>query len=128
MATPQMTFQIKQVTLQNDNPGSVRIDTFDAAGAPLDVSAGYIIQQIRLAPSSQANTLKNGIDESAEMTAVVDATGLTLTWTAAQATAMYNNLASLQNSGFVRLSNDAGATDSIAAALNVNLTTISAIA
>ncbi len=115
MATPAMLQQSFNTTIQKGNAGSIRINTFTPAGVALDVSSGYTLAVLKAQPAGNANTDGAAVDISGDVTPAFDATGVTLSFTAAQANTMIGALAALFSTVYARLSNDAGTTSSIAA-------------
>ncbi len=125
MATPIMQVQNVTGVLRNQSPGSLRINTFNANGTVLDVHTGYTLATFGVAPSQSPNFDGTQPSLVADVTATFDATGLTISWTAAQATTMINALQAQLNSGVALLSNDGGTTTSQAAVVNLNIDQLS---
>lgn len=115
MATPIMMPVSVNFNLIPGNAGKIRIDTLDADGAPLNVSSGYTVDFVACVPQSDANPDKAATDIKTNMTPAFDATGVTLSWTAAQSAAIAAALYTLRNSIGIGLSNDSGSTASVAA-------------
>lgn len=121
MATPQM--QVQQLNFQalNGSPLSLRCKTFNADGTPLDVHTGYTVLSFNALPQANPNTYSTATNIGANMTPAFDATGVTLTCTEAQSIALVDSLPSFNMLGVLRLSNDAGTTNAVAARVNINV-------
>ena len=120
MATPYFRVQTIAPTFMKGQSGSLRINTFDADGAPVDVSSGYTLQKFNLTPPTGFNPNSSIPDVSASFTATFDATGLTLTWTAAQGTTLQGTPKQQTAFATVLISNDSGTTKQLVAQGNVN--------
>lgn len=114
MATPAMRPSSVNLTIQPGQAGQVVIPTLDATGAALDVSSGYTAASFKFAPSANANPHVAAQDLKADMSFAFSTTGVTASWTAAQATTMSGLLQVLSNQYVLSLSNDAGTTNSAA--------------
>lgn len=115
MATPPMTAVNVSATITKASAGTIRITTLDAAGAALDVSSGYSVGFMHAVPSANNNIGKTAVDLSSDFTPAFDATGVSLAYTAAQASTIVAALATLSSSVGFGLSNDSGTTKSLAA-------------
>lgn len=115
MATPIMTAANFNAQVVPGSAGRFRIDTLDADGAALDVSSGYTLDYFKASPASDDNSLNGPVDLVAQVTATFNATGVTLSYTAAQASAIAAALPTLRSNAGVGLSNDSSATASLAA-------------
>ena len=121
MATPAMLASSFSMQVIPNNAGSVRINTLDGAGAALDVSTGFTIVDFNVDVSSGQNPLKTAQDISANFTPAFDETGVTLSWTAAQAATIAAALPSLNCVAALLISDDSGTTASLAAQGSITL-------
>jgi hypothetical protein len=128
MATPQFQPQLKNVTMFQNNAGSIRIDTKAPDGTPIDVHTGFTLGGVLIAASQGRNAAAIATDITGQFTAAFDATGVTLSWSAAQASSMFSQIYSQQNTGYVTLTNDSATTKSIVANLLLILDQHSVIA
>ena len=111
MATPNMLVQSLNATLRNLNAGSFRINTFNPDGSVLDVSSGYTLNRFGCHAASDALTSGGGgYNLTSDVSAAFDATGLTISWTAAQANTIFGLLQTIHNTAFVEITNDSGTT------------------
>lgn len=115
MATPVILAQTRNAEIVPGSAGSLRVTTLDADGAALDVSSGYTLDFFNVVPSTGANPDKAAQDIKANMSAAFDATGFTLSWTAAQSSTIAAALYTLASSFGCGISNDSGTTASLAA-------------
>jgi len=109
-ATPAMQIQSLTMKVRPGNAGLVRINTFDTSGNPLDVHTGFTLAAFKCLSASNANPLTAAVDISGDFTAAFDTTGVTLSYTAAQATTIAGALLGLNNNCSVELSEDGGTT------------------
>lgn len=132
MATPFFKLQSFTLNVFNANATALRINTFDAAGSPVDVSEDYTLEGIRIRSLSNPNPefgwtgvggfLGGGVGQELQgPTAVFDATGFTISLTAAQATAICKAAPSLVNQLSLSISNDDGTTDQLVAVGNLTV-------
>lgn len=115
MATPAMTPTSVSAQVIPGSAGKIRVTTLDSAGAPLNVSSGYTMDFLNAVPSAGANSAAPAVDLSSLVSAAFDATGVDLTFTAAQATSIAQALAVLSNQVGIGLTNDSGTTKTLAA-------------
>lgn len=115
MATPAMLVQSLNITVVPGSPGTARIDTFNPDGSALDVSSGYTMDFLNAKPATDSNPLVAPVKLAAQFSKAFNATGLTISWTAAQASAIAAALATSRSSIGVGLSNDTGTTATLAA-------------
>ncbi len=115
MATQQFLVQTPNVTFRKNSPGSLTILTKTPAGVAIDVSAGYTLQNMKVTNNPFQFLLSPSVDIAADVTAAFSTTGVTISWTAAQSATIAGALTSLNNSLYVNLSDDAGATHSCVA-------------
>lgn len=125
MATPAMLRQNVSATMAYDNAGSVRINTFNANGTVLNVASGYTLLSCRALPTNNYNPLFSPIDLTGDISVAFDATGITVSWTVAQAATILGLLQTLQNNADVSISNDSGTTSSTAGRINLSVDVIS---
>lgn len=122
MATPFLTVQNANLTVIPGSPGFQRIDTFDSAGAALSVASGYTMEFLNAKPASDANPAVPAVELAANFSKAFDATGVTISWTGAQAATIAAALSTLRSSIGIGLSNDTGTTTSLVA--NGSLTVV----
>lgn len=115
MATPFLIVQNVNLTIIPGTPGQQRIDTFDSAGSALSVASGYTVDFVNAVPATDANPLVAPVELVADFSKAFDATGVTLSWTAAQAATIAAALSTLRSSIGIALSNDTGTTATLAA-------------
>lgn len=121
MATPAFSIQTQAITVTKGTPGSVTIPTKDVSGTVVDVSAGYTLGKLTVQPSSNVNPLFADIDLTADVSAAFSTTGVTLSWTAAQASTIAAALPVINNTFGLSISNDAGTTKSLIGLAGLNL-------
>lgn len=112
MATPEVRLQTPTMTVRRNSPGSLRLNTFNADGTVLDVHTGYSINNFNIRPSGSNNPsfANQDVKGNGDMSTAFDTTGVTLSWTAAQANNIAGYSGALAMSYEARLSNDSGAT------------------
>lgn len=115
MATPAITARNATAQIVPGQAGKLRILTLDADGAELDVSSGYAEAFFNVVPASNANPDKAATDIKGNMSFAFDATGVDITWTAAQASTIAAALSTLSSAFGFGISNDSGTTASLAA-------------
>lgn len=113
MATPFFALQQISTVVRWNSPGTLRLNTFDASGNPINVSTGYTIEAFDAQAQSGTNPASSAVDLSSHVSSAFDATGVTLSWTAAQSEAICTALQTIANNIMVRLTNDSGTTNSI---------------
>lgn len=121
MATPQFQIQTGNITFLASNPGSLFIPTKDTSGNPVNVSSGYTGVNLTPLPVSAANGGYPGFDLLSNMTVSFGSTGVTLSWTGAQANTISTLLPTVQTAGNLRVSNDSGTTDSIIGTIQMTM-------
>jgi hypothetical protein len=123
MATPAMQTLQTPIQLNTGTPNVWFFPTKDLAGTTIDVSAGYTVVAFGAKPSANPNPQQSGYANLASHATVsFGATGVTATLSQAQSVAMSQALDSLNLKFVLAISNDAGATQSVPAAgqLQVN--------
>jgi hypothetical protein len=115
MATAAFAIQTITAQINAVSPNSIRINTFDTSGNPVDVHTGYTIYEARLFPASDMNSDCLAFDLTSQSSAAFDTTGVTLNMTKAQTAAIYAALPVNTNTLVVALSNDSGTTSSLVA-------------
>jgi hypothetical protein len=112
MATPFMQLQTPSANLIPGSPGAFKVLTKDATGAAIDVSSGYTATSLIAYPATDFNTEAGGTNIAADVSFAFDTTGVTVSWTGAQASTMNNALKNLHQNLILTLSNDGGSTNS----------------
>lgn len=121
MATPAMSPANVTASITPASAGVIRINTFDAAGAALNVSSGYTLDFVKAVPASDANPLATPVDIASSLSAAFDATGVNLSFTAAQASAIAAALGTVRSSVGIGLSNDSSTTATLAAVVALTI-------
>lgn len=113
MATPAFQIQTTSITVTRNTPGSATVLTKDSSGNAVDVSTGYTLGTMNVAPSANQNSAFADVSIGASMTATFGTTGVTLSWTAAQANTIAGLLPVTNCNYGLSISNDAGTTKSL---------------
>lgn len=121
MATPAMLPTNVNFDIIPGNAGQFRVNTLAADGSALDVSSGYTLGKLTFVPSNDANPQKAAQDLDANVSAAFDATGVDISFTAAQASTLAAALYTSTSSVGVLLTNDSGTTHSLAATGTANV-------
>lgn len=124
MSTPFMQVQTNSLTINSGSPGSQKFLTKDASGAAINVSSGYTVELFRCTPNNGYNFDFGAIDLSGHVTPTFDTTGVTLSWTSAQASAISALLQTLANNFVLTVSNDSGTTQTRLAAANLTISSL----
>lgn len=120
MSTPQFRVQNPAMNLNLSGPNSFFVPTLDPAGNPIDVHTGYTVASFVLSPLSQpSNQAAAFIDVHTVGSFAFSTTGVTWNLTQAQANAIA--MPTMQCSGLLTLTNDAGVTFSVLARPQVNI-------
>lgn len=112
MATPFFQIQNTPITITPGSPGQTTLLTKDATGAAIDVSSGFTLTFLEAAAAADYNSDGPNPDLSSHVSAAFTTTGVTLSWTSAQANTISHLLGTLHSNVACFLSNDSGTTAS----------------